>query len=174
MRKIHAVSIQSDKILRNSMLQIVSWKFVKWEILDFMPGGFIPANCHTFGVFLLIFGLSSRFVTHSLIVTHFADLPLIFVGLPLILMVFATHFHSYIEGMWNFDSPRIFICNPNHTFEKFWLAGLWFLCQGRGRSRGQVVFEISKDQGCTFCWRIDHNGLFSIHRWVHKGNHWKI
>ena len=55
----------------------------------------IPANCHTFGVFLLIFDLTSGFATHSLIVTHSEDLPLIFEEMPLILMIFATHFHAY-------------------------------------------------------------------------------
>ena len=51
----------------------------------------IPANCHTYlGYFLLIFGLDSRLVTHSLIVTHFADL-------PLILMIFATHYSTLLH-----------------------------------------------------------------------------
>ena len=37
----------------------------------------------------------NRFVNLSLIVTYFANLPLIFEKLPLVLIIVATHFHSY-------------------------------------------------------------------------------
>ena len=44
--------------------------------------------------FLHIFGLNSRFVTHSIIVTHFADLPLLFEKLPLFYNYFCPKFSN--------------------------------------------------------------------------------
>ena len=52
----------------------------------------LPANCHIWGIVFLysFFGLNGRFVTHTIMVTKFADEPLIFGEVPLILMIFAT------------------------------------------------------------------------------------
>ena len=80
---------------------------------------FIPANCHTFGVFfLLIFGLTNGFVTHALIVTHSADLPLTFEEQPLILMIFATHFHSHRLWGCEIEAHPEYLGFPDHTFWK--------------------------------------------------------
>ena len=75
--------------------------------LAYLPTG-------VFGVFIIIFGQNSRFITHSLIVTHFADLPLIFEKLPFNLTIFATHFHSYrLRGSESW-LPRIFGTQITH------------------------------------------------------------
>ena len=79
---------------------IFSWffGFKFWVIFPYFKRGQLPgswhsavviiapaANCQTFGVILLIFGLKTGFPTHSLIVTQFEDLLLIFDEMPLIL-----------------------------------------------------------------------------------------
>ena len=84
----------------------------------------IPANCHAFGVFFLIFGLTSGFATLSLIVTHFADLPLIFTEMPLILMIFARHFHSYRLSGCEFLAHPEYLGFQITYFENFWLGSL--------------------------------------------------
>ena len=94
-----------------------SWIVIVASCFKHISIKYMPAYCHTFGVFLLIFGLNNRFVTQSLIVTHLADLPLFFEKLPLILMTFATHFCSYwLRGceIWLHQN----IWNSDHTFWK--------------------------------------------------------
>ena len=80
---------------------------------------------HIWGIFFLIFGLNSQFVTHSLIVTHFTDLSLIFEEMPLILMTFATHFHSYRLRGCEFGLPRINLRSRSPLLKNFG----WQVCK---------------------------------------------
>ena len=59
----------------------------------------------------------------SCVATNFADLPLTFEKLPLVLMDFATHFHSTDWGAVKFGLSRIFGTKFTH-FGKLWLASL--------------------------------------------------
>ena len=88
----------------------------------------MPANCHTFWVFLLIFDLNSGFVTHSLFVAHFADLPSIFEEMPLSLIIFATYFHSYKLRGCEIGLPQK-IWDSDHTFLKFFVSKSGYTCK---------------------------------------------
>ena len=88
------------------------------------PCAYLPTATHLGYFYSFIFDLTSEFATHSLIVTHSADLPLIFEEMPLILMIFATHFHSYrLRGCEIEAHPEYLGFQITH-FEKFWLASM--------------------------------------------------
>ena len=95
--------------------------------LSCIPANSLPDIC--FGVFLLIFGITtSEFVTHSLIVTHSE--------MPPILMIIATHFHSHRLRGCEIEADLEYLGFPNHTV---------FLTFLRNHTRGKKINVFRND-----------------------------